>query len=225
MEQLHLQRTKSDYRSHTSDISAKSSRCSSRSNSNKHKLMLQQKEAAIKVELSFLNEKQRLTREKLRQEQEEENLRLKKELAHYQAQFNVCSELGHNVDEMSLSELPRESPTESVIRYFNSLAADHHTTDLLIPPAENSQYFISPSFNCDPFPEEVRTVQTSTRLYTTITTTTPLISPAHYTVSKVNSSQRAHQDNNFTRSLVYLMLKQAQLMYLVISTAQLLIQT
>ena len=136
----------------------------------------------------------------MKQEQKEENLRLKQELAQHQAQLNVCSELGHNIDEMSLSDLPRESPTESVRRYFNSLAADHKTADSLICTAENSQCSIPPTFIGDPLSEQVRTVQASTRLYTTITTTTTLISPAYYTVSKLSSSQHRHHDSNSTHS-------------------------
>ena len=197
VEQLYLEQT-----SKTSKSSRKTSSYTSSRTVRSHikdKFELQKKEAALKVNLAFLNDEQRLDREKLRQEQEAENLKLKKELAQSQAQLNVCLEtnaLEASSADSILSALPKESHTESMKRYFDSLP-------FALPPSESkrssvrSQRFIAPKFVAvsGAAADIVRTVHTTTQPFTTTTTSTPLISPAHYAVLNSQATVISQHDS------------------------------
>lgn len=81
-----------------------------------------------------------------------------------------------------LSALPKESHADSMERYFGSLPFDHTLDEPVesvpmpqLPPPLNHVVVSSPD-------ENVATVHTTTKPYTTTTVTTPLIRPAQYAV-------------------------------------------
>ena len=131
LEQLNIEQQKLEVRSCVSSKSKRSTRSSMTKTSSvkSAKLYLEQKQAALSVKLSFMEEERKLKSEqrktelmKVEYEEKLEKLRLQSEIAQNQAKLNVCV-LNERVDEISLTSdqnllMDQNTSKEEVMKKF-----------------------------------------------------------------------------------------------------------